>query len=269
METSAITALSSNATVQQPDRVTLIAREFEALFTSMMFKAMRNTTGDGELIPKSMGEKIYTGMLDEEYAKMAGTGGTLGLAGLIEQELRRNGAETVSTGSLQSPAWLSDTRLLGSGTGSAASSQSLKDGEGLMKRIGQWNDLIDRAAEENSVDRNLVAAIIAQESGGNRFAVSRAGAKGLMQLMDTTAQEMGVSSSFDPQQNIYGGVRYMRSLLERFDGDEKLALASYNAGPGAVEKYNGIPPYRETQNYVKSVLSLRSMFTALAADKEE
>jgi len=103
-----------------------------------------------------------------------------------------------------------------------------------------------------------VTALIARESAGNPNAVSPKGAKGLMQLMDGTAREMGVKYSFSPAENINGGVKYLKNMLDSFGGDEKLALASYNAGPGAVRKYNGIPPYRETQEYVRAVLALRA-----------
>jgi soluble lytic murein transglycosylase-like protein len=115
------------------------------------------------------------------------------------------------------------------------------------------------------VDSSLVAAVIAQESAGNQYAVSRAGAKGLMQLIDTTARQLGVSKVYDPAQNIFGGAKYLRQLLDRFGGDKSLALASYNAGPGAVDRYQGIPPYRETQEYVRRVLDLESQFTGMNA----
>ncbi|MBN1575569.1 MAG: transglycosylase SLT domain-containing protein [Chitinispirillaceae bacterium] len=266
MKTTAIASSPLTSAASHPDRVTTVAREFEALFTSMMLKAMRKTVGEGSLIPQSMGEKIYTGMLDDEYAKLMGSDGALGLAGLIEQELRRHEGNADSADDLQSPAWMLDNRFIS--TGAAESPQPASGYKQLSRRVGQWDDLIGEAAEANSIDRNLVAAIIAQESGGNRYAVSRAGAKGLMQLMDTTANAMGVTSSFDPQQNIAGGVQYLRGLLDKFEGNEQLALASYNAGPAAVEKYRGIPPYRETREYVRSVLALRSRFAALSESKE-
>ena len=115
--------------------------------------------------------------------------------------------------------------------------------------------IVSEAACEHGLPVELIQAIIKVESGGNRYAVSPSGAKGLMQLMDTTAQDMGVRDSFDPAQNISGGVRYMRKLLDKFDGDLELALAAYNAGPGAVERHGGVPPYRETELYVSKVLS--------------
>jgi soluble lytic murein transglycosylase-like protein len=119
-------------------------------------------------------------------------------------------------------------------------------------------DQIDALVNQNSgtwqVDPSLVKAIIANESGFDANATSKAGAQGLMQLMPSTAQAVGVRNSYDPAQNVAGGTRYLRGLLDRFNGDVRLAVAAYNAGPGAVEKYGDVPPYAETQNYVQNVL---------------
>lgn len=124
----------------------------------------------------------------------------------------------------------------------------------------EFDPIINSCALEYGVDKTLVKAVIQAESGYNPNAVSRKGATGLMQLMPKTAQGLKVSNSFDPSENIRGGVRYLRFLLDTFKGDESLALAAYNAGLSRVAQYGGIPPYEETRNYVGKVLSYRKSF---------
>jgi len=114
--------------------------------------------------------------------------------------------------------------------------------------------IVNKYAKRYGVDKNLVHAVIQQESGGDCKAVSPKGAQGLMQLMPATAEILGVKDPFDPEENIKGGVKYLRDCLRRFNNNTALALAAYNAGPGAVAKYKGIPPYKETKNYVARVL---------------
>jgi soluble lytic murein transglycosylase-like protein len=114
--------------------------------------------------------------------------------------------------------------------------------------------MIGRVAAKHGVPDWLVRNVVKAESGGNPIARSPVGAMGLMQLMPGTAAELGVSDPFNPAENLDGGTRYLRQMLDRFDGDVAKAVAAYNAGPGAVEKHGGIPPYAETQAYVKRVL---------------
>ncbi|HWP30806.1 MAG TPA: lytic transglycosylase domain-containing protein [Fimbriimonadales bacterium] len=109
-------------------------------------------------------------------------------------------------------------------------------------------------ADEFGLDRNIFRALISAESGWNPNSVSPKGAQGLTQLMPSTAQALGVLDPFDPIQNLRGGAKYLRQMLDEF-GSYELALAAYNAGPGAVKRYGGIPPYPETQNYVRKILS--------------
>jgi len=128
----------------------------------------------------------------------------------------------------------------------------------MAKRAELMSDTIESAALTHKIDANFVRAVAQVESCFDRTAVSKVGAQGVMQLMPATARELGVTDSFDATQNINAGARYLSQMLSRYSNNHRLALAAYNAGPGAVEKYNGVPPYPETIKYVEKVLALYS-----------
>jgi len=215
-----------------------VAQEFEALFVHQMLKSMRNTVPQDEEM--SSGRRIFTEMLDEQIANTASRTGNFGLAQMIYKELA--GKDATSPQKIMAAQ-------------NAYNGQFTKASE---KQIEAW---IAEASTVMNLDKNLIKAVIQQESAGNSLARSEKGAKGLMQLMDSTAKEMGVINPYNGRQNIMGGTKYLKQLLAQFNGDESKALAAYNAGPSRVEQYDGIPPFKETQDYVKNVLQYKEQFS--------
>lgn len=120
---------------------------------------------------------------------------------------------------------------------------------------GEIQNIVAKLSQKHKIDEKLVMAVIQQESNFNPKAVSKAGAKGLMQLMPPTAKELGVTNPFNPEQNLEGGVKYLSKMITKYRGNIVLGLAAYNAGAGNVDKYNGVPPYKETQKYIKNILA--------------
>lgn len=127
-------------------------------------------------------------------------------------------------------------------------------------RARLYDEIIQLAAATHNLEEDLIKAVMRTESAFNPNAVSRKGAMGLMQLMPETAKRMGVSDPFIPMDNVLGGARYLRMMLDQFDGNVEFALAAYNAGPSNVLKYNGVPPFRETKDYIRKVNRFREQY---------
>ena len=143
----------------------------------------------------------------------------------------------------------------------SSSSCILWNASKINDEANKYKDHINQYARQYRIDRNLIKAVITAESCFRVKALSHAGAQGLMQLIPATAKRFGVKNSYKPKQNIRGGTKYLRFLMDRFKGDLKKVIASYNAGEGAVDKYKGIPPYKETIQYVKNVLKVYSVLS--------
>lgn len=156
---------------------------------------------------------------------------------------------------LNSNRGLSNSSLFASNSFSNIYNQAVyKKNNGESNLFTDYENIFQRASKEYDVPVSLLKAVAKAESGFNANAVSSCGAQGIMQLMPGTAAALGVSNAFDPEQNIMGGAKYIKQMLTRYNGDVTLALAAYNAGAGNVKKYGGIPPFKETQNYITKVL---------------
>jgi soluble lytic murein transglycosylase-like protein len=205
------------------------------------------------------------------------------LSRVAELQAMLAGAAPSATGGTAAPAPTSSSsfadQLAGASTASIASDGSDGSTSDLMSTVGlgaapaaagtsslpasvPYAAQITASARRNGIDPALLAGLIKQESGFNANARSGAGAEGLTQLMPGTASGLGVTNPLDPAQSIEGGARYLKAQLDRFGGDTARALAAYNAGPGAVERFGGVPPYAETQNYVRAVQANAAAFGA-------
>jgi Rod binding domain-containing protein len=250
--------LGNNLDAAKKLKLKKTARDFESLLTSMMMKSMTaHTKGisgsqDSNGEDESYGGDYFDSIFQQQIAAQLSKGKGIGIAEMLYKKLtgedlndtpgKINPIKTNNT--ISDPVKIiNDTQL-----------HSVKPSESSFRRVNNFDGIIDDASKKYGVDKNLIKSVILAESAGNVKAYSKASAKGLMQLIDSTAKDMGVQNVWDPRENINGGTKYLSGLLRQYNGDIKLALAAYNAGPGAVNKYNGVPPFDETKNYVSRVI---------------
>ena len=235
-------------------RLQKAVKEFESLFVEYMLKSMRSTVPKSGMEDESYGGEMMEGMFDMELSKHIADNSNLGIAQMLYRKLtgdempKRTAHETypVPQVGTQGAAGLSSTRPVPSVS--------------VQQRVAGYSDTIQAAAKTYGVDSNLIKAVMASESGGMQYAESSKKAKGLMQLIDSTATDMGVRNVWNPAQNIFGGTKYLKQLIDKFQGNLPMAVASYNAGPAAVEKQGGVPAIKETKEYVNRVLNYLQAF---------
>lgn len=262
-------------------RLQKATREFESFFMYYMLKTMRKTVpesslSDNSFLGGSSGKETFTDIFDMEIARSV-TQSTRGSIGDILYKSLEKVLESQFTESAPVPQFIpvhkQETQKLElekPGLSLPDKKEGLKplekkldslpfgaghrrvDEDPIMSRFGRH---IDNAARETKLDSALIASVIKAESAGDPRAVSSAGAKGLMQLADSTATDYGVVDVFNPEENILAGSRFLKNLIDRY-GDLETALAAYNAGPGRVDKYGGIPPFKETRAYIRKVTDL-------------
>lgn len=241
----------------QKNEYSKAARGFESMFVSMMMKQMKESMLEDD--HKEDGENMsfgadtlgsYADMQFSDFVSRSGKG--MGLADMIYKKM--TGGDTLYTISTEFPAAPAKPSSITPAPQPAVKNDMIDSFSARVgDRLEQYELIIAAASKKFNVPDSLIKAVITAESAGKHNAVSSVGAKGLMQLMDGTANGLGVKNSFDPADNIHGGTKYLRQMLDEFGGNVDKALAAYNAGPGNVKKHGGIPPFQETQAYVRKV----------------
>jgi len=241
--------VNSRYSPEEKKKLAKVSKEFESILTNMMLKSMTKTT-DGLFGKDNYGGDVLDVLFETEIANYITESKGMGVADQIYRSIT---GEKLANSAIRSREKLLNPNISNNKELKPDKENISKNRNNAFNRVEKYNDLISDAARKFNVDQQLIKSVILTESAGKANAKSRANAKGLMQLMDSTSTDMGVNNPWDPKDNIYGGTKYLSKLIKDFDGNIDLTLAAYNAGPGNVKKYNGVPPFKETQNYIKRV----------------
>jgi Rod binding domain-containing protein len=251
------TAEAKNLSTSEKQRMADVSKQFESLLTSMMLKSMNQTTSGGMFGESNFGGDFFDSIFQFEIADKISKGTGLGVADQIYKRLTGTNLSIEELNPKVTPI-INQPKI--EVTSSSTEIPAVEPSTQSLSRLGKYDEIINEASETYGVDKNIIKSVILAESSAKENAVSTASAKGLMQIIDSTAQYLGINNVFDPKENIMGGAKYLSQLLRKYNGDLKFALAGYNAGPGNVDKYNGIPPFTETQTYVKRVIGYLKNF---------
>lgn len=254
--------IKNGYTDEERRKIAGASKDFESLLTNMMIKSMTSTT-NGLFGEESYGGDFFNSIFNSELSSYMTRSNGFGIAEQIYEKVTGEKFDMsildpkYSSKPLDNIEKTTNDKITIEQSGGH---REIKPSSKSLDRVQRFDEIINKVSDQFKIDKNIIKAVILAESAGNEKAVSKANAKGLMQLMDKTASEMGVSNSFDPEENIYGGAKYLTGLLRQYNGNLELSLAAYNAGPGNVQKYSGIPPFEETNSYIKRVIGYYNYF---------
>ncbi len=282
-------AMHADVNTQKTDKLTpadlkkikLVATKFESLFLDMIFNSMSKDIEKSSFVDHGSGYKIFNSLFYDAVANSETYGNGIGIAKMIvgyfkehpalinnmgSNEVKTSIGKLYSTNNIfqaykrSSESDIGISSLIQQTTGEnplqSSSQNNIDRNDNKIDKNGYItaDEIAEKASKIYGISYNLIKAVMKTESGFNPYAISNKGAVGLMQLMPETAKDLGVDID-NPIHNVFGGALYLKKMMERYDGDVKLALAAYNAGAENVDKYKGIPPFEETENYVKTVLN--------------
>ena len=235
--------VKNNFTPEEKRKLAKTSLDFESMLTRMMLKSMTKSVG-GLFGENNYGGDVFDTIFENELATYMSEAKSFGVAGKIYEKL---------TGEKLDINKLRFTKINVKNSLKNEIMRKAKKVGAKQNKIAEFEHIILEASKKYGVESELIKSVILAESGGNPKAVSKANAKGLMQLTDATAEYLGVKNVWDPRENIFAGTKYLALMLRQYNGNKDLALAAYNAGPGNVKKYKGIPPFTETKTYINRV----------------
>jgi len=231
---------------EEKQKLAKAAKDFESLLTSMMIKSMTESTG-GLFGSEGYGEDYFDTIFQNQLSAQMSNQRPVGIADMIYRKMTGESLKDLAPVEI-SPKFQAPKIKL-------ENINEVQPSVGSLDRLKRYDKIIEQASQNFGIEKNLIKSVILAESAGNPKAFSKAKAKGLMQLIDSTASDMGVRNVWDPKENIQGGAQYLSKMFRQYDGKVELALAAYNAGPANVDKHKGIPPFDETKNYIARVMS--------------